>query len=537
MRGRGMSDAIVPDRQFVAALGPALVGTLGVFVLMQAVGLSHAGGAFEYPLDDVYIHLAMAEQLAQGGYGVNAGEYASASSSILYTFLLTPFAGTELHRYMPLLWNAVAVTASGVFWAMLVARAVAAGLAPWTQALVAGVVPIFLNIAAVAMTGMEHGLHTAVCLMLLVGLIDMAVTGRLNWLLIAGVVLGPTLRFEGLALSLLSCAAVWQTGLRRQAVMLALASVAPVVLFVAALLAMGLEPLPSSIIVKLGLEEGEGGPANLFGRIGQNLRHEPAFALTALAAVGFWAAMRSRQGNRKRATLVATVVGGAALAHLAFGKFGWMDRYENYIIVTMTGGAIWLAVQVGGATPRLILTVAAMALSFSFFPNYLKNFLVVTQYAPQSVLLQHGEMARFAQDYARVPVAVNDLGRVAYRNPDYTLDLWGLASPEARILRLDDERPQGWADGPAKAHGVKLAMIYDRWLPQAAHPGWVRLGTLRHLTHRGMLAGTNVNFYATDAATAPALRAALAEYAKTLPDGVAFDAAPGDETEDRDVAD
>ena len=234
---------------------------------------------------------------------------------------------------------------------------------------------------------------------------------------------------------------------------------------------------------------------------------------------------------------MATVVGGAALAHLTFGKFGWMDRYENYIIVTMTSAAIWLAVQVGGATARLILTVAAMALGFSFFPNYLKNFLIVTQYAPLSVLLQHGEMARFSHGYAKVPVAVNDLGRVAYRNPDYTLDLWGLASPDARRLRFDDDRPQGWADESVKAHGVKLAMIYDRWLPLAAHPDWVPLGTLRHLTHRGMLAGTEVNFYATDAASAPALKAALADYVKTLPDGVAFDALPGDETEDRDVAD
>ena len=44
---------------------------------------------------------------------------------------------------------------------------------------------------------------------------------------------------------------------------LALASVAPVVLFVGALLAMGLDPLPSSIIVKLVLEESDGGSAPL----------------------------------------------------------------------------------------------------------------------------------------------------------------------------------------------------------------------------------------------------------------------------------
>ena len=140
----------------------------------------------------------MAEQLAQGGYGVNAGEYASASSSILYSFLLTPFAGTELHRYLPLPVERGGRDRLG--------RVLGDGCGPchgggpcalgagrWWR----GVVPIFLNIAGVAMTGMEHGLHTAVCLMLLVGLIDMAVTGRLNWLLIAGAVLGRHFASKG----------------------------------------------------------------------------------------------------------------------------------------------------------------------------------------------------------------------------------------------------------------------------------------------------------------------------------------------------
>ena len=48
------------------------------FVALMAVAMARAGWVFEYPLDDVYIHMAMAEQIAAGGYGVNAGELASA---------------------------------------------------------------------------------------------------------------------------------------------------------------------------------------------------------------------------------------------------------------------------------------------------------------------------------------------------------------------------------------------------------------------------------------------------------------------------
>ena len=68
----------------------AALSTLGLFLAMQAIALWRAGGQFAYPVDDVYIHLAVGEQIAAGGYGINAGEPAAAAASALYPFLLTP---------------------------------------------------------------------------------------------------------------------------------------------------------------------------------------------------------------------------------------------------------------------------------------------------------------------------------------------------------------------------------------------------------------------------------------------------------------
>ncbi len=55
------------------------VAALGWFALYWAESFRRAG-VFEYPLDDVYIHLAMASGIARGTYGVNPGEAASAAS-------------------------------------------------------------------------------------------------------------------------------------------------------------------------------------------------------------------------------------------------------------------------------------------------------------------------------------------------------------------------------------------------------------------------------------------------------------------------
>ena len=43
---------------------------------------------------------------------------------------------------------------------------------------------------------------------MLSGLITVAQGGRVTWLLVMGIVLGPLLRFEGMAISLLACAYV-----------------------------------------------------------------------------------------------------------------------------------------------------------------------------------------------------------------------------------------------------------------------------------------------------------------------------------------
>ena len=92
-------------------------------------------GTFEYPLDDVYIQLAMAEGIAGGTYGINPGEPASAASSILYPLLLTPFAGTDFQRLLPLAWNSAGLLTLG--WL----------LGRWIEEWSTGTVAVFLDLA------------------------------------------------------------------------------------------------------------------------------------------------------------------------------------------------------------------------------------------------------------------------------------------------------------------------------------------------------------------------------------------------------
>src|SRR5205807_1331441 len=72
-------------RPLIAAL--IVVALLTAAVLAQAA--ARGGGVFVYALDDAYIHLAVARSVAESGtWGLRAGEFASASSSPLWTVTL-----------------------------------------------------------------------------------------------------------------------------------------------------------------------------------------------------------------------------------------------------------------------------------------------------------------------------------------------------------------------------------------------------------------------------------------------------------------
>ena len=100
---------------------PAAVASL-VFLLMLVaeiaaiVLLNH--GHFAYVIDDPYIHLALSERIAHGHYGLNPDETVAPSSSILWPFLLAPFAWFEWHALVPLafcsLAAVVALVSTGV---------------------------------------------------------------------------------------------------------------------------------------------------------------------------------------------------------------------------------------------------------------------------------------------------------------------------------------------------------------------------------------------------------------------------------------
>jgi hypothetical protein len=135
-----------------------------------------------------------------------------------------------------------------------------------------------------------------------------------------------------------------------------------------------------------------------------------------------------------------------------------------------------------------------------------------------NIYQQQRQMARFVQQEWPEPVAVNDLGWVAFSNPTPVLDLWGLASPHALQLRRTG-RSGAWMDSLAQQHNVRLAMIYDAYFPFLPDT-WTCVGKLLLGRRKFTADQPVVSFYATRPQDVAALQRRLSHFRSTLPPGV-----------------
>jgi len=88
--------------------GPCIAIT-PMLVLLVLVGFM-TNWQFIYTLDDPYIHLALAKGISHFHYGINASEFSAPSSSILWPFLMAPFASLQGFWLVPLVVNLLCLT-------------------------------------------------------------------------------------------------------------------------------------------------------------------------------------------------------------------------------------------------------------------------------------------------------------------------------------------------------------------------------------------------------------------------------------------
>ena len=513
------------------ALFSMILAVLGAILLL-------CDGHLIYTLDDPYISLSLGWHIAHGEYGINAGEPAAPASSILYPFLLAGFAWTRWQAWVPLVINGFAAIGSGLLFGAAACRL---GIVRREAHVVRGTVLVValclaINLIGLVFTGLEHSLHVLTAMFVVFGLARALEEDEVGVALIAALVILPLLRFEGLALSGLAATALVVVGQRRAAAIAFTGVAIGVGGYMAALHAMGLPPLPASVLVKSDIANNvldqSGGVAALAHAVAENVRGSlnpealPAFVLAVLIAAH--PAVRWSRADRvderyelsfKREIAFVAVAVGALAAHVLFGRWGEFARYEIYAVALGAAAAICLwrneiaqVVAYRRAWPTAIATAGVLYVGWIYV-----GATLYTPLAARGIYEQQYQMHRFAVEFYGRPVGVNDLGWVSYRNPHYVLDLAGLASDAARRERTALHRRADWMERMAEAKQVGLVMLYDQWFRGQIPPGWRKMAELR-VPHVITAKFATVSFYATSpAATAAAQRALLMFRDKLVP--------------------
>ncbi len=501
---------------------------LGLLGATAVVSANSHGGTFVYALDDPYIHLTLARNLREHGtWGITPGHYESASSSPGWTLLLT----LALSLPIPAVWVPLLLCAAAGVWLLwgLTSMPVLDRFGSPSGLRVALVLlPITLGLVPLAFTGMEHLLHAAMfvqILLLLDRLVDRSLR-RWGWVAYLGLLaLASIVRFETLFVAAGCAFAIYvhrsrYDGDRRRAwVAPAMGSLAaagiPVAVVAAVNIVAGQYPLPNSVVAKTLLGDRSVIPLhNFVAEVGLDAL---LFAVLVVV-VATVTLVRTVPALRQAAPAVLAVL-VTMLLHLSYATVGWFERYQAYLIAGGIAGLLLLASHPAVTARRQVAAVLTVGLLVLGLPRLQQ--LGDTPTATDNIYAQQSQMADFfARFYPDDAIAVNDVGLVAWRHPAEVVDLTGLASFEVVQARRNGPFDAEFLAQLTERKDVQAIAIYKEQFDGLIPPSWIESG--RWCIDGELITPLYpcVTFYARDPAAADRLRTDLNTFRPELPAGV-----------------
>ena len=518
------SAAILPQKvRSGAASWPLLAACLAL--LLAVLGLTRASlhlteNRLIYPLDDAYIHMAVAHNLAQHGvWGVTRHGFSSSTSSLLWPLLL---AGGEAligpAESFPLVLSLI----SGLLGLAVVSWALADRAVEFRLLFLLGVV--FLTpLPTLVLTGMEHSLHVCATL-LLATFIFRILDGNppVSTLALAGAAaVATSLRYESLFLA--AAAGLMLAVNRRYRLVLVVGASALLAPLAFALVSVSRSwyPLPNSVLLKgatFDLATPSGWVELLGGRSLRMLSQTPHVLVLVLLVLGLLAFAPARPAQRA----LQIMFGLTALLHMQFADVGWLYRYEAYLVAL---GLLTLGLSVPkgwrptGAGSPIAKAALVLLLAIGTYPLLARaaHALVETPRASKNIFDQQYQMGLFLRRfYPGAAVVANDIGAISYLADIRLLDLYGLASMEVAQARRTGGLGRETVARLAAAHRAEVIVIYRSWFSQVLPADWLEAGSWR-APEQVVVAHRVVSFYALDRAGRDRLWQSLRAFQSEMP--------------------
>jgi len=493
---------------------------IAILLIQVIIILILNSGLIVYTTDDAYIHLALAENILKGHYGINLQEYSSPSSSIIWPFILAPFTGLSFGYLMPLIINALSSIGTLFIFFLVIKQIFISDLTNNSKFNKIALFFLILlipatNLVGSLFSGMEHTFQIFFTSLIIWGLITAIKQKCISKWLLTAIVIAPLIRYENLALSFSSLIFLYFAGYKKKVFICFFLIVVLVGSFSIFLLNLGLEPLPTSVINKSSFIS-SGSIFSIIENLKTNI-HNPRGSLLFVGLI-FLSYLSSSSKRSKEEKLLAGCTALAILLHLLIGKHG---RYMVYIwtasiLTFLFLNRDWLkkiVIQYSFFKTVVLSSIITIILSYYYILN-----LITVPLASNNIYEQHYQMNRFITEFYKKPVAVNDLGYVSYRNDNYVLDLFGLASQEALNYQRS-RKTSDWIDTLSGKYGIEMAMIYDDWFYNIPKP-WHKAAELYLGKIKIAVARNMVSFYLLNKEKKDEVIKLLKSFRETLPDGV-----------------
>ncbi|WP_139258287.1 hypothetical protein [Epilithonimonas mollis] len=511
-------------RRNTVLLGIFLILGLLIFYNVQVV--TNFAGKYIYPLDDAYIHLSMGKNFAQSGtWGITRYEFSSTTSSPLFTFLLSVlikiFGNWE---YIPLVANTIAGIALLVVFHKYLKK-----FSPVTYALFLSAVVLLMPLHLMIMTGMEHVFHTLVMVMVLLAfqkyLDDKSPRHFSNLALFSIIATG--FRYESLFFIFFICAYVFF--IKRDyviGVILGCFAILPVVVYGYISVDHGSFFLPNSLILKGNTNDGIVG---FLTRVAGNAyRGISVLVLLIILITQIFIQAKNKKSmiNKISENAIPGVVFCGFIIHLLFANFGWLIRYEAYLVVLLLFAIAPFADVL--FQNKIRNGVLKYIMVFLLLITFSMRFVTMLKYQPiasKNIFDQQIQLADFLHRYYRnSKVIANDIGAITYFNNIHLLDTYGLGSIDVAKLRKNDHAKftdnkalQKYVYDTARNLNFEIAIVFDEWVKMPDY--FSKAGTLT-IQNNYMAGGTTVSFYAVKKENTDQLKHQLKEFSRHVPKDV-----------------
>jgi hypothetical protein len=521
-------------KAFAAQRLPLLLSLVAFLVSLAAAlraGLRATDGHLIYSLDDAYIHMAVAKNLARSGlWGCTPFHFSSSSSSLLWTLILgIADRLVGVRDATPLVLDGAFVLATLVVADRYLVRF---GTPPVLRAATLLGLVIAFPMTGMVLMGMEHILHLLLTIAFAGEAVEALTSGPPGPPVARGVVvrlcvlaaLLTASRYEGFFLVGLVCLGFLARRRFLAAVSIGAAAFLPALAFGAISVANGGFFLPNSLILKAAGESASA-VAALFKPFGSDeldfLRNNRALPiLLVIGLIGALAQWRRSREVWSPPVLLPLLLAGmiAAHGHYVFSPMYWVYRYDAYLVGFGVFVAAVLLAQVRAARVAAggVLPALAVAVLVAVVADVREGLTAEAEVAGmRNTYLEQYQTALFIRTYyPREAVIVNDLGAVTYYTDARILDLAALGDVEPlQILRRTGSYTKrdvvAWT---AKYHpSVAVISLGWSWVAPLVPAEWTRVGEVEVPPKR-----ERVGFYAVDPQASWILRASMAAHFSPL---------------------